>query len=126
MKRILSAGIFLLLIAMTAITYTTAETPAVLIAAMNPSVPNKMVDRMPLSPRLNSLEGKTIYLVDIGWGGPQAAPSVYEEMKAWFAGNMPSVKTVYRRIKGSYESDNPELWGEIAKKGNAAFVGISG
>ena len=126
MKRTLSAGIFLLLIAMTAITYTTAQTPDALITVLNPSVANKMVDRVPLSPRLNSLEGKTIYLVDIGWGGPQAAPSVYEEMQAWFAKNMPSVKTVYRRIKGSYESDDPELWKEIAQKGNAAFVGISG
>jgi hypothetical protein len=125
-KRTLSAGIFLLLIAMTAITYTTAQTPDALITVLNPSVANKMVDRVPLSPRLNSLEGKTIYLVDIGWGGPQAAPSVYEEMQAWFAKNMPSVKTVYRRIKGSYESDDPELWKEIAQKGNAAFVGISG
>lgn len=126
MKKILSAGIFFLLIAMVAITYTPAQTPAPLITVMNPSVANKMVDRAPLSPRLNSLEGKTIYLVDIGWGGPHAAPSVYEEMQAWFAKNMPTVKTVYRRIKGSYESDDPELWKEITQKGNAAFVGISG
>ncbi len=48
-----------------------------------------MVDRVPLTPRLSTLEGKTIFLVDIGWGGDQAAPGIYEEMKAWFAKNMP-------------------------------------
>ena len=85
-----------------------------------------MVDRIPLCPRLDTLEGKTIYLVDLGWGGPQAAPSVYEEMKAWFGQNMPSVKVEVRKIKGSYMQDQPELWKEISEKGNAAMIGISG
>jgi len=85
-----------------------------------------MPDRLPLSPRLTTLEGKTLYMVDIGWGGPDAAPSVYAEIQAWFAKNMPSVKTEIRRIKGSYESDDPVLWKEISSKGNAAFIGISG
>jgi len=85
-----------------------------------------MVDRVPLIPRLDTLEGKTIFLVDIGWGGPQAAPSIYEEMKAWFAQNMPSVKVEVRKIKGSYMMDQPELWKEISEKGHAAMFGISG
>ena len=108
------------------VAYAPAQNSNPLITVMNPAVANKEVDRLPLSPRLNTLEGKTIYFVDIGWGGPQAAPSVYEEIQAWFAKNMPSVKTEIRRIKGSYESDDPVLWKEIAQKGNAAFVGISG
>jgi hypothetical protein len=125
-RKILSASAFLAIVAVLAVAYTPAQNAEPLITAMNPAVANKMVDRVPLSPRLATLEGKTIFLVDIGWGGPQAAPSVYEEIKAWFAQNMPSVKTEYRRIKGSYESDDPGLWKEIAQKGNAAFVGISG
>jgi hypothetical protein len=39
---------------------------------------------------------------------------------------MPSVKIEIRRIKGSYESDDPDLWKEIKQKGNAALIGISG
>jgi len=103
-----------------------AETEGGLITVMNPVVASKMAERLPLSPRLDTLNGKTLYMVDINWGGPQAAYSVFEQMQAWLAKNIPSVKTVIVRKNGPYMSDDPGLWEEIAKKGDAAIVGISG
>ena len=97
-----------------------------LITVLNPAIESQMVDRMPLSPRLDTLDGKTIYLVDINWGGPEAAYSVFEEIQSWFAQNKPSVKIVIKRKAGSYTTDDPALWKEIAKNGNAAIIGISG
>ncbi len=97
-----------------------------LITVLNPAVASKMVDRVPLSPRLNTLEGKTIYLVDINWGGPEAAYSVFEEIKSWFAQNSPSTNIVIKRKAGMYTTDDPALWKEIAKNANAAIIGISG
>ena len=97
-----------------------------LITVLSPAIASKMVDRLPLSPRLDTLKGKTIYMVDINWGGPQAAYVVFEEMTDWFKQNMPSVKTVIKRKKGMYSQDDPELWKEIAKNGDAAIIGISG
>ena len=96
------------------------------IIVMNPAVTNTMVDRVPLTKRLDSLEGKTIYLVDINWGGPDAGYSVFEEMQIWFSKNMPGVKTVLKRKQGPYEADDQGLWKEISEKGNAAVIGISG
>jgi hypothetical protein len=99
---------------------------APLITVLNPAVESKMADRLPLSPRLDTLDGKTLYMVDINWGGPDAAYSVFEEIAAWFSQNMPSVKTVIKRKYGSYSNDDPALWKEIAKNGDAAMIGISG
>ncbi len=132
-RRQLLKGILLLIMAAVAFAGLTPlqaqrGTPAAkpLITVLNPAISSKMVDRVPLSPRLDTLEGKTLYLVDINWGGPEAAYSVFEEIQAWFAQNMPSVKIVIKRKAGMYTSDDPALWKEIAKNGNAALIGISG
>ena len=98
-----------------------------LITVLNPAATSKYAERVPLSPRLDSLDGKTIYMIDINWGGPDAAYSVFEEMAAWFQTNMPSVKTVIKRKRGSYMVPDDSTWKEVKDNGgDAAIVGISG
>ena len=98
-----------------------------LITVLNPAISSPMVERVPLAPRADTLEGKTIYLVDLQWGGPQAGYSVFEEMQKWFAKNMPSVKVVVKRSKGGWMGDDPELRKEIAeKKAAGVVIGIGG
>lgn len=94
---------------------------------LNPAVANRMADRSPLAPRPATLKGKTIYMVAVNWGGPQAALNVFEEMHSWFEQNMPGIQTVIRIKKGGYDADDPDLWKEISE-GNAAgaILGVSG
>jgi hypothetical protein len=98
-----------------------------LITVLNPAISTKLAERIPLGPRLDTMEGKTIYLVDMQWGGPEAAYSVYEEMQSWFSRNMPSVKTVIRRMSSGPFGDDPGLRKEIAeKKVDGVVIGIAG
>ncbi|TAJ95139.1 MAG: hypothetical protein EPO31_01830 [Gammaproteobacteria bacterium] len=117
------------LFAMLALVFATC-TPAVIsagekITVMNPAITTKIAQRLPMTaPRLDTLEGKTIYLIDNQWGGPEGAYQLLEEMQNWFAENSPGIKTVLRRTKGNMFTDDPELWQEISERGDAAIVGV--
>ena len=56
-----------------------------LITVLNPAVSDQLAERVPLAPRLDKLEGKTIYLVDTNYEGMGPAP-VLEEMHRCSAG----------------------------------------
>ena len=97
-----------------------------LVAVLNPAITEKLAARVPLVPRLDTLEGKTIYIVDMNYEGMIGTP-VLGEMQAWFAKNMPSVKTILKLKGGSYISDDPALWKEIAaNKANGVILGVAG
>jgi hypothetical protein len=77
-----------------------------------------------LAPRLDTLEGKTVYLVDTGFGG---SFKFMRELENWFACNMPAVKTVRtRKPGGPFADDNASLWEEIKERGDAAVLGVGG
>jgi hypothetical protein len=101
-----------------------AEEP--LITVLNPALSTAFAERAPLAPRTGTLEGKTIYLVDLQWGGPEANYNVFTEMKDWFAKNMPSVKVEIRRSKGGWMGDDPDLRAEIVANARGAVIGIGG
>ncbi|MEK7353154.1 MAG: hypothetical protein AABZ77_01445 [Chloroflexota bacterium] len=96
------------------------------VTVLNPACSSTMAERAPLAPRtFSSLSDKTIFLVDIGWGGPKAGYEVLEIMQGWFARNIPSVTTVLVAKKGSFAADDPELWKRIKAEGDACIIGIS-
>lgn len=76
-----------------------------------------------MAPRLDTLENKTIYLVDTGFEGGTA---FFEEMQRWFNKNMPSVKTVVHLKSGNAFVDSPELWPELKKKADGVVFGVGG
>jgi hypothetical protein len=98
-----------------------------MITALNPAITPMLAERKPLAPRLDKLDGKTIYLVDTDWGGMGQNGSILEEMQAWFAEHMPAVKTIIKVKKGNFVTDDPALWKEIADaKGDGVVLGVAG
>ncbi|MBN2337624.1 MAG: hypothetical protein JXP48_03705 [Acidobacteria bacterium] len=96
------------------------------ITVLNPAVTEKRAPRVPLAPRAGTLEGKTVYLVDMNYEGLGRTP-VLEEMERWFGANMPGVRTVRRLKSGSYVSDDPALWKEIeASRAGGVILGVAG
>ncbi len=89
------------------------------IEALNPKGTPPPVQLIPMAPRLNSLDGKTVYLVDTGFAG---GATLLNQMQQWFKRNMPSVNVVFKRKAGPYAEDDPALWKEIKEKGNAAIM----
>lgn len=80
----------------------------------------------PASPakRLDSLDGKVVYLVDTGFGGSYR---FMQQLQRWMSEHMPSVTTIRRRKPGGpFADDNDELWVEIQAKGHAAILGVGG
>ncbi len=98
-----------------------------MITAVNPAVTPQLPKRIPLAPRLDKLDGKTIYLVDTDWGGMGQNDGILQEMQAWFAEHMPAVKTIIKVKKGNFVTDDPALWKEIADaKGDGVVLGVAG
>ena len=94
------------------------------VRAAGGDVPSETGSFRSLAPRLDSLNGKTIYLVDTGFGG---SGKFLDQVQAWFAEHMPSVKTVRRRKTGNiFRDDTKDLWAEIKEKGQAAILGVAG
>ncbi len=90
------------------------------IMVMNPMGFPPKVTHKPLAPRIETLDGKTVYLVDCRFDDSDI---FLKEMQAWFARNMPSVKTVFKPINSVYTQDDPQTWEEIKANGDAAVIG---
>jgi hypothetical protein len=97
-----------------------------MITVMNPAIETLYAERVPLTPRIDTLEGKTIYLVDMNYEGFGRTGVLYE-MQEWFSNNMPGVEVNIRLKSGNYASNDPALWKEIAGSGgDAVILGVAG
>ncbi len=91
------------------------------LVGLNPKGMPPAITLRPLAPRFSSLDGKTIYMVDIGFNNGDV---FFQQMQRWFHEHMPSVKTIYRRKIGAYPQDDPKLWAEIKAAGAAVIMGV--
>jgi len=91
------------------------------ISVLNPTGFAPKVVQKDLAPRLDTLNGKTVYLVDCRFDDSDV---FLKQMQAWFAEHMPAVRTVLKPISSVYLNDDPSTWEEIKARGHAAIVGV--
>ena len=91
------------------------------VSVLNPIGYAPKVTRKSLAPRLASLDGKTVYLVDCRFDDSEL---LLKEIQNWFRDRMPGVKTVLTRISSVYTKDSPETWEEVKANGDAAIIGV--
>jgi hypothetical protein len=91
------------------------------LTALNPRGMPPPITLIPMAKRLETLDGKTVYLVSDGFPG---ADHFLAQIAIWFKKNMPSVTTVYRLKAGGFADDDPKLNAEIKDKGQAVIMAI--
>jgi hypothetical protein len=91
------------------------------ITVLNPMGYPPKVTHKPMAPRLETLDGRTVYLVDCRFDD---ADIFLKQMQAWFTEHMPNVRTVLKPISNVYTKDDPTTWAEIKANGDAAIIGV--
>ena len=90
------------------------------ISVLDPrGYPPKVIGKQ-LAPRLDSLDGKSVYLVDCLFDNSEI---FMEEMNDWFAANMPQVNTKIIKPRESWV-DDPDMRASIEADGDAAILGV--
>ena len=78
------------------------------------------IERIPLSPRLSSLKGKRIYLIN-SWGSGTGFEAFFLKIEKELRKRYPDISVTVKGRNTGYSQDDPELWKEM--KANAdAFI----
>jgi len=91
------------------------------ITVLNPVGYPPAITKKTAAPRPESLDGKTVYLVDARFDD---SIELLKQVQAWFAEHMPGVTTKLVSMSAYYGHDDPKTWEEIQQNGDAAIVGV--
>jgi hypothetical protein len=91
------------------------------VSALDPTGFPPKVTSKNAAPRLETVDGTTIYLVDCRFDD---SIELLKQVQTWFAAKMPSVTTRLVSLSNVYGRDDPATWEEIRAHGDAAIVGV--
>ena len=91
------------------------------ITVLSPLGQPPAITRVPMAPRLDTLDGKTIYIVDIGFVNTH---QFFTEMQKLLSAKYPKTTFIVRTKIGTYFDDDPKLWAEIKEKGHGMIMGV--
>lgn len=98
-----------------------------LITVLNPGIPNKLATRYPLAPPLDELKGKTIYMINLSWEGPDAGNYFYGAMTEWLTQRYRDIQTTVKVTADGMFGLDPAILKEMAaRKADGAIVGVAG
>jgi hypothetical protein len=101
---------------------TTGQAGTEKITVVNPLGTPPPVTLKAQAPRLDTLDGKTIYMVNYGYPN---SDNVLYEMVDWFKANYPKTTFEYRAKPGGMNGrEDPALWEEMRQKADAMILGI--
>ncbi len=78
------------------------------------------VDARGMAPALETLQGKRLFLVDVGF---ENSDEFMRQLHRWLAEHEPGIRTEVVRMRDQHQPD-PELYGRIAAEGDAAIIGV--
>ena len=73
-----------------------------------------------LAPRLQSLEGKVVFLVDCLFDNSDV---FMDQLQRWFAEHLPTVRIKNIKPRESWV-DDPDMRDAVAREGDAAILGV--
>ena len=93
------------------------------ITVLNPLGTPPPIEVKQMAPRLDKLDGKTVYFVNTGYIGTDRLMDV---MSDWFKANYPKTNIVNKdnRSGAGLSSVSDALWKEMTEKADAAIVGL--
>jgi hypothetical protein len=93
--------------------------PEAKITVLNPLGTPPPIEVKQMAPRLDKLDGKTIYTIDTGF--PNSG-RLLKEIGKWFKANYPNINIVEAR--GGMSNIPQNVLDEIKEKGDAVILGV--
>lgn len=90
------------------------------LRVLNPEGYPPSVSARGMADSLDGLEGRRLFLIDIGFEGSDLFMT---ELEAWFARHEPTTATEVVRWRDEYRPD-PELSRRVQAEGDAAIIGV--
>lgn len=89
------------------------------ISIVNPRGQLPPIRLVPMAPRPDTLEGKTVYLIAVSFAVP-----LMPELHRLLSERYPRTTWVLKNKAGSYFDDDPNLWAEAKEKSSAVIMGV--
>jgi hypothetical protein len=92
-----------------------------LITVMNPEGPRPPIELKQLAPRLDTVEGKTIYVVSVNF---TATDNWLHSLRELFEERIANCTAIFKVKRGNYGAADLELWDEIEANGDAMVMAV--